>query len=264
MKNRPARLWPILTTLVAGLGLAAALSLACRGPGASAVAAPPAPAVQRQIAVEGIATLDVPPDRVEVTLRLEARHARPTPAAAELEHRAAKLHLRLKTTGVPAGDIGVAFTAISPEYRYESGQSRIVGYIASTTYRVTLGDPKAVARVLEAGTDSGVMTAYTSFRSSKMPEMKKRVREMALGAARDKAQQIARSLGVTLGQVLTASEGAHASYQGSRYAWGGAAVSNVHGAVTQAHQTAGGGTTEAGLPSHIPLHLTMAVTYAIQ
>jgi uncharacterized protein YggE len=262
MKNRANPASSVIA-LVAGVGLAAAFTLACRGPGASAVAAPPVPPVPRQIVVEGIATLDVPPDRVDVTLRLEARHARPTSAASELERRAAKLHLRLKATGVPSGDIGVAFTAISPEHRYEAGQTHVIGYIASTTYRVTVSDPRSVARVLEAGTDSGVVTAFASFRSSKMPEMKKRVREMALGAAKEKAQQIARSLGVTLGQALTATEGAYASHQGGRYYWAGSAVSNVQGTVTQAHQSAGGGAAEAGLPNHIPLHLTMAVTFAI-
>jgi uncharacterized protein YggE len=175
------------------------------------------------------------------------------------------LHARLKLIGLPAADIVMAFTSIYPEYRYDSGRSLIVGYSASTTYRVTLSDPKTVARVLEAGTEAGVMAAHTSFRNSRMPEMKKRVREMALGAAKDKAAQIARALGVTLGPALTAIEGAHASHEGNRYNWGGNPVANAQGTVTQSHQSAGGaGAAEAGMPGNIPLHLTMAVTFAIQ
>ena len=46
----------------------------------------------------------------------------------------------------------------------------------------------------------------SQFRRSDMPELKKKVRDMALAAAKDKAKQTASALGVDLGKIMSVGE----------------------------------------------------------
>ena len=105
----------------------------------------------------------------------------------------------------------------------------------------------------------GAARMRTHFRSSRMQEMKRRVREMALKAAHAKAVQIAKATGVHVGQLRTVRETTGGSWLGSRWGWGG--VDNVVVNSASSVHAPGGGPAR---PDAIRLRLSVAVRYAIR
>jgi uncharacterized protein YggE len=59
---------------------------------------------------------------------------------------------------------------------------------------------------MEAGADAGATSLATQFRRTDLADLKKKVREMALAAARDKAKQTAAALDIQLGAVVSVNE----------------------------------------------------------
>jgi uncharacterized protein YggE len=59
---------------------------------------------------------------------------------------------------------------------------------------------------MEAGANAGATTMSSQFRRSDLHELKKQVRDMALKAAKEKAQSTAKALGIELGRVTAVAE----------------------------------------------------------
>ena len=57
----------------------------------------------------------------------------------------------------------------------------------------------------------------SQFRRSDLADLKKKVREMALTAAKDKAAQTAKALGIDLGRVVSVAESPNGQMWGSQY-----------------------------------------------
>ena len=61
---------------------------------------------------------------------------------------------------------------------------------------------------MEAGSQNGATAMTTGFRRSDLAELKKKVRTMALTAAKDKANQTAAALDIKLGRIMNVAENA--------------------------------------------------------
>jgi uncharacterized protein YggE len=59
---------------------------------------------------------------------------------------------------------------------------------------------------MEAGSEAGAIQMSSQFRRSDMPELKKKVRDMALAAAKEKAKQTAGALEIELGRIVSVGE----------------------------------------------------------
>jgi len=107
MLNRTITLPPQSLTIVlaAGLALLASGNVSCPGARVAAASLPatPAPvAPPRLIEVSGSARLDVPPDRVDLTLSLEQKRSSPRAAVTALLSRREALISDLRRRGVRA------------------------------------------------------------------------------------------------------------------------------------------------------------------
>ncbi len=123
---------------------------------------------------------------------------------------------------------------------------------------LVLSDPaEAAGDFLSRAAAAGVTHIYSASRTSQGPSMKKRVREMALRAARDKAQQIAQSLGVKLGPVQSVRESQYESWAGYR-GWSSGMDNNVASTIQPTDQP-----ERAGAPDAIQLHLGLQVSFSI-
>ncbi|HEY3356038.1 MAG TPA: SIMPL domain-containing protein [Polyangia bacterium] len=238
-----------LVSLVLTAALAAGLALVL-GPAAPARAAAPEPErAPRRIEVDAKATLEVAPDRVSLTLQIAERRARPHAAVAEAWKRRAAVLAALGRAGVAAADLTASQATRRPVYR----DGRPDGFEAQLSVVALVRAPDALGHLVEAAVDAGATSFQTQLESSRMPEMKKRVREMALAAGREKAQQIAQATGVALGPLQAVAE-----HQGSTGSWpfGGGEANVVN--VTAAERG------EAGRPGTLPLSLTLRVVYALR
>lgn len=248
------------TPLRIGLPLLALAAVACRAPETHVHLDrggdrddKPAPGA---FAVTGTAEMQVRPDVVDMHLTIAAEAPRARVAAQQLRARQAELRKALVEAGVAAEDLSFSSLGIEPVYTYdEHAPPRLRGYRASIDLTATTKQFEALPDLLEAATTAGATNVTTERRVLDLASRKREVRDLALAAAKAKAEQTAAALGVKLGRITAISEGSDAGL-----AWNG----------RWERETANVAQTMVALPPAAPLAgdaqtltLTIAVTYEL-
>jgi len=157
--------------------------------------------------VTGTATLDVAPDTADVSMTLQTLAPRPKNAVVALRARQDQLVAALVALGIEASDIKISQLGLAPDYIYpEEGPPRLRGYQASLVVTASTRRFELIGDMMEAGAGAGAQAMNTSFRCAGMPELKKKVRDMAIAAARDKAEQMTRGFGVKIARITALNE----------------------------------------------------------
>jgi uncharacterized protein YggE len=193
---------PLLILL---LGLAACGERSYAVPMASEAAKPGG-----ALTVTGTATLEVSPDVADMSMTVFGEGARPGEAAAIARKKQAQLIDGLAKIGIETKDLKLSHLRLDPVYADRStlwSSDRITGYRAQITVSATTTKLDQLDAIMEAGANAGAGSMSSQFRRSDLPELKKRVRDMAVSAAKDKAAQTAKALGIELGAVVSVSEG---------------------------------------------------------
>ena len=246
--------------------LTVALSIAgCRGGHAAervrpiimpaANAMPP----DRTLTTSGKATLQIEPDLAIVSVRLEVeRVSTSTRAASQLAAMKASLLAKVDKLGIKSSQAVASHTQIRPIYspHQERKLRRIVGYNAWAEIVVELQDFDRMGPVIDAAVKSGGTNVRTSFKSTQLTEHKRTVYDMALKAARSKAEQMAGVLDIESMRVRTVAEG---QLGGGWYGW---QTSHVANAVDFAPAGQAGATASV-TPGAKELTLTISVVYEI-
>ncbi|MFN0179972.1 MAG: SIMPL domain-containing protein [Gemmatimonadales bacterium] len=174
----------------------------------------------RRITVTGEAVVNVAPDRVVVTLGIETRDTSRLSAKHQNDSIAKATLALIKRLGVAEKDIQTDQLSI---FRAEItvGGKRPVGYLARNIIAVTLNDRAKVEGLISGALDSGVTDLFSvDFQTSELKRHREQAREMALKAAREKAEKMAAALGARVGGLIEINEtgGAYPLYYSS---WGG-------------------------------------------
>jgi uncharacterized protein YggE len=157
-----------------------------------------------QMTVTGTATLEVSPDCADLTMTLSSDDAKPGVATQHVQSEENDLVAALHKLGVENGDLKLSYLTLEPVY--DASWPHIRTYRSQITVTATTHDFARIAPIMEAGATAGATQMSSAFRRSDLPELKKKVREMALAAARDKAQQTASALGIKLGRISSVAE----------------------------------------------------------
>lgn len=115
----------------------------------------------------------------------------------------------LKRLGIAAEDIQTAQYSIYPQYRYdeETGKSEIHAYTVSQSVQVKIRDLTKISTVLGAAGEAGLnQVSGVSFTIDDPEVLRSEARTKALAQAREKAGELARSLGIRLGDVVSFTE----------------------------------------------------------
>jgi uncharacterized protein YggE len=213
MKNTLARL----------VLLASLLSVpACADRAAPQAVAVPAVELDKpgSMTVTGTAVLEVSPDCADLTMTIVGEGARPGQATAAVQKQQQELVLALKKIGVEGSDLKLSYLRLDPVYAqtpFGIAAPKITGYRAEVTVTATTRRFEQVGPIMEAGANAGASSMSSQFRRSDLPELKKQVREMALKAAKEKAAQTAKALGIELGRIVTVAETPNGMMWGSAY-----------------------------------------------
>jgi len=202
----------MLKKTLGSLALATAL-FACKEPTPQVIALQPSATLPQpgSMSVTGSATLEVAPDCADLTMTISADGGKPGAATAAVKAREQALLAALVKLGVETTDIKLSYLSLEPVYaetEHGFSSSRIVGYRAAVTVTVTTKSFDKIAEIMETGANAGATSMSSQFRRSDLPELKKKVREMALAAAKDKAAQTAKTLGIELGRIVSVNENA--------------------------------------------------------
>lgn len=155
--------------------------------------------------VTGTATLEVSPDCADLTMTLSSDAARPGVAAAAVAGKQEAVIAAMKKLGIETSSMKISHLTLNPIYK-EWPQITVATYRAEITITVTTKKFDQVAAMMEAGANAGATTMSSQFRRSDLPALKKQVRELALRAAKEKAELTAKALGIELGRITTVAE----------------------------------------------------------
>jgi uncharacterized protein YggE len=188
--------------------LAAMAAVACGNAGASSSKKDDEDKIQPGVmSITGTATLDVAPDTADISMQLTAEGARPKHAVALLRERQDAMITALMALGLEKAQIKLSTMTLQPVFVYpENAPPRIRGYQATLQVTASTRKFELIGDIMESGANAGVSTMATSFRSSDLPELKKKVRDMAIAAARDKAEQMAKGFGLKVARINLVNE----------------------------------------------------------
>jgi uncharacterized protein len=231
--------------------LALALGLfACSQPAPVTVQAAATPPPPRTFSVVGTATLEVQPETARLAVTVSATAPRPGKAAEQARGKQAVLLAGLKHLGLEDADIALSHLSIDPVWDYR--REKITGYSAAIRVVASTKDFGRLGTMMDAAAYAGATDMSSTFEADLTP-LKKKVRDMALSAAKEKASQISDALDVKLAHITAIAE---STGDGNWYGWGEASVPNAFAVEPKKIV----GTTAAELQ---PLTLSISITYEL-
>jgi uncharacterized protein YggE len=163
-----------------------------------------------KMTVTGTATLEVAPDCADLTMTLSVDAPKPIAATTGVDGKETALVAALTAAGVARDDVKLSTLSLEPVYAPNPATPWapyvMHGYRASIVVTATTRDFAKIATLMETGARAGATAMTSQLRRSDLPELKKKVRDMALAAAQDKAKQTASGLGIKLGRVINVAE----------------------------------------------------------
>lgn len=161
------------------------------------------------ILIDGTGKVTGKPDIATVTLGLTTKTPDVTSAQRENTEKMNAFIEELKNLAIPDDDIQTVNYSIFPERRYEptTRQSNIVGYNVSQNLQVKIRDLAKISTVLGKAGEAGLnQVSGINFTIDDPEALRSEARAKALRQAKDKAEAMARELGVRLGRVVAFSE----------------------------------------------------------
>jgi uncharacterized protein YggE len=160
--------------------------------------APPPP----QINVSGSAEVKVAPDEIRLSVGVETRDQNLDVARQQNDERIAHALAFLKGAGVKDKDVQTDFISVVPDYDYNSSHVKPVAYIVRKSIEI-----RVIAITNFEGIVTGLLTNGVNyvqgidFRTAQLRKYRGQAREMAIKAAKEKADAMASALGVKRGKV---------------------------------------------------------------
>lgn len=153
------------------------------------------------------------PDRARVSAGVVTQA--PT-AGAAMRANAAQMNAAfkaLKAAGIKDRDITTSQMSLRPQYDYQNRKApRITGYEVRNTVSALSDDLDKVGAMLDALVSAGVNNiAGVTFSIKDAKSARAKARMDAIAQAREKAENMAKAAGVSLGKVLEIREGANYS-----------------------------------------------------
>lgn len=183
----------------------AAWFVGCGGSTPTYITAHAAPA-ERTITVSGTARVELVPNEACIELTLASRDAEMPTAHARLSAGLTALLADLRADDTLRVEQGAVRYA--PNYESDSlGRSHIVGHVATAQVNVRTRDFGRIPDVVGHAAARGLDRVDVVFYATDLVARKAAVRTQALEAARAKAGSMAETLGVSLGDVVTITEG---------------------------------------------------------
>lgn len=215
---------------------------------------------EKTITVTGYGVAYGSPDIVRLGLGVEVSEQDVKLAMDQVNSRMNAVLAALKERGVATEDIRTEYYSIWQDYSYSaSGMSMTDGgerpapfYRVSTTAQIIVRDSSAVGELIAASVDAGAnVINYIEFSIEDRSMLESEARGLAVADARSRAEELAGTLGLTLGEPVNVVEGTN----------GGVPMMGGGGGY-------GGGVAEASVPAisggQLSVSMNVTITYALQ
>jgi hypothetical protein len=220
----------------------------------------------RNIQVSGTAVINVVPDRALIQLGVQSNGKSPKDVQARNSATISQVTKALKAMGIEARDISTDWYIIEPLYE-EYDSLRIKGYRIHNIVAVTLKDVGKANDVIVTAMQSGAnQVVNVEFYTSELRKYRDQAREMAMKAAAEKAQALARAAGADAVCILNITENTSSRFNG----WGWWGYGNNQALWTQnvmQNATAGGEELQDDGPvnlGHISITAQVGATFGLK
>jgi len=173
------------------------------------------------ISVTGEAMISVAPDRILITLGASTRHLELTPAKGENDAIIKRTLDALTALGLTARDIQTE--GVSIQQRWAPDGEKFLGYTVGNLMVVTVDTTARVEPVISAALGAGInYLGGVDFQTKDLKKYREQARDLAVKAAREKADKMAAALGERVGRTRQVGEQSY-SDGGMTYrsGWGG-------------------------------------------
>lgn len=174
------------------------------------------------ITVSGEAVIKAEPDRILVTFGIETSDQDMMLAKSQNSVILEKAVASIQALGVARKEIQTEDLSISPVYKHEHTRENFIGYFVRNSFLVTLSDVSMVEDLVTEALRAGVTHILAiDFQTSEFKKYREQARELALRAAKEKAEKMTSALGQSVGPAIQVSEtGSPYRYYSSWSGWG--------------------------------------------
>ena len=184
-----------------------------------------------KITVNGEAVVKVQPDEIIITFGIETWDKNIMIAKEENNKIMKKAVAVIKESGIQDKDIQTDYLSIDPRYGDNYEKRNFIGYFVRNTLVVTLSETDKVEDLVTGVLQSGVNYIHNiNFQTTEFKKYREQARELALNAAKEKAEKMAGTLGQSIGDPIQINEGYGGSnwwYYSSWNGWGYGGRSNL-------------------------------------
>lgn len=161
-----------------------------------------------RISVNGEAVVKVQPDQIIITFGIETWNKDIMLAKQENNRIMKDAIAVIKVSGIQDKDIQTDYLSIEPRYDNNYEKKNFIGYFVRNTFVVTVAEPDKVEVLVTGVLQSGVNYIHNiNFQTTEFKKYREQARELALNAAKEKAEKMAGTLNQTIGDPIQINEG---------------------------------------------------------
>ena len=162
---------------------------------------------KRSISVNGTHELTLPADQINIEVKIETIDSSIEYSKKANDKSTNDLLMILKNEDIQSSDISVSPIRLGKKYDYINNVKKFIGYFTEVDVSVLLKD---LSKYYELSNKIATKNIYeiqrSSYGISNYESVHRSVYEKALLAAKEKAEYMAKALGVNIGEVLSISE----------------------------------------------------------
>ena len=221
-----------------------------------------------KITVNGEAVVNVTPDKIVISLGIETWDVNIIVAKEKNNEILKKTAAVMKELGLPEKQIETDHLSIEPRWKNEYRNEGFIGYFVRNTVVVTLTEVAKVEELVTKVLQAGVNYVHdVDFQATAFARYREQARELALKAARDKADKMAAVLGRSVGEPIQIDENYSGSpwwYWSSWSGWGYGRGQGMSQNVVQNLQGASAETSETIALGKISIRANVGVTFLLE
>ena len=158
------------------------------------------------VRVVGTSEVKVVPDQAVIELGVEKQSASASMAKKSADAAARSILASLHANGVDEKDIQTTFLSLQPQFDYKKGM-RISYFVAEQTITVTVRDLTKLDTLLESLIKAGGNRIDSiQYETIDLRKYRDQARDLAVKAAREKAEALAKALGQEIGKAYSIEE----------------------------------------------------------
>jgi len=222
-----------------------------------------------KISVNGEAVVNVKPDKIVITFGIETWDMDIMLAKQKNNSVLKRTAAAMKELGIPDKEMQTDHLSIEPRWKVERRKEDFIGYFVRNTLVVTVADTEKVEELVTKALLAGVNYIHgVDFQTTGFKMYREQARELALNAAKEKAEKMAAVLNQSVGAPIQISENYSGSpwwYYSSWWGWGGGGRShNMSQINIQADRGGAGEITETIALGKLTIKANVSVIFELK